>query len=104
MKIKIYQDDAGNSPYLKWLKKLKDRKAQFKIEKRFAQIRLGHLGDFKNLSGGLLELRIHFGPGYRIYCARQGQKLIILLCAGDKSTQKKDIEKARKYWEDYQNG
>jgi putative addiction module killer protein len=104
MNIKIYQDENGNNPYLRWLKKLKDRQAQLKIEKRLAQLRLGHLGDFKNLGSGLLELRVHFGPGYRIYCAKQGQMLIILLCAGDKSTQQKDIDKARKYWENYLNG
>lgn len=62
------------------------------------------MGDFKNLGDGVLEMRIHFGPGYRIYCAQQGQTLIILLCAGDKSSQQKDIDKAKKYWKDYQNG
>lgn len=103
MNVKIYRDKAGNKPFSKWLNKLKDRKTQLKIDKRIAQLRTGHMGDFKHLGDGVLELRIHFGPGYRIYCAKQGQTLIILLCAGDKSSQQKDIDKARKYWKDYQN-
>ncbi len=104
MQIEIYQSAKGQRPFSRWLNRLKDRQAQFKIDKRLAQVRAGNLGDCKGLGGALLELRIHFGPGYRVYCAREGQKLIILLCAGDKSTQKKDIEKARIYWEDYKNG
>jgi putative addiction module killer protein len=104
MKVKIYQNKRGQKPYSNWLKKLKDKKAQQKIDVRIAQLRLGHLGDFKSLGSGLLELRIHFGPGYRIYCGKEGQEIIILLSAGDKSTQQKDINKAHIYWEDYKNG
>jgi putative addiction module killer protein len=101
MQIEIYQNTTGQQPFSRWLKDLKDRKAKLKIQQRLAQVRAGNLGDCKSAGGGILELRVHFGPGYRIYCAREGQKLIILLCAGDKSTQQKDIALARSYWEDF---
>lgn len=58
-------------------------------------------GDCKNLGNGVCELRFRFGSGYRIYFAKEEEKLILLLCAGDKSTQTKDIEKAKQYWTDY---
>lgn len=63
---------------------------------------LGHLGDTKFIGEGLFELRIFFGPGYRLYFGTQGPKIVILLCGGDKSSQKKDIAKAKEYWATYQ--
>lgn len=104
MQIEIYKDSEGKCPFKDWLTGLKDKRAQLKVDKRLSQLELGNMGDFKSLGGGLLELRIHFGPGYRVYCFKEGQKLIILLSGGDKATQQKDIEKARIYLEDYRNG
>ncbi len=75
------------------MRSLKDVRAKARIEIRIARIELGNIGDAKFFSG-VGELRIHYGPGYRIYFARRGQTIILLLCGGDKSTQKKDIEKA----------
>lgn len=60
-----------------------------------------NLGDHKGVGDGVIELRLFFGPGYRLYCGRDGETIIVMLCGGDKSSQDKDIEKAKVYWDDY---
>ncbi len=80
---------------------MKDIKTRAKIDIKIARFRLGNFGDSKSLGQGVYELRIHFGPGYRIYYGLDGQMIVLLLCGGDKSTQKKDIKKAKTFWEDY---
>ena len=82
--------------FAKWLAKLKDRKATARILARVEFIRQGHTGDSKSLGGGLHELRIHIGPGYRVYFTRRAGLVVLLLCGGDKSSQSKDIARARK--------
>ena len=78
-----------------WLDNLKDRRAQEKIAIRLARIEAtGNLGDFKRI-GEIAELRIAYGPGYRLYFAFRGDTLIVLLCGGDKKSQKRDIGRAR---------
>jgi putative addiction module killer protein len=80
----------------KWFDGLRDRDAKLRISKRLARIeRTGDLGDSRALGGGLSELRFDFGPGYRIYFIEDGDIIIILLGGGDKSSQSRDIEKAR---------
>jgi len=78
-----------------WLDNLKDRQAVKRIAQRIARLESGLFGDTKFFDG-IGELRIDYGPGYRVYFVRRGDVLIVLLCGGDKSTQKKDIERARK--------
>jgi putative addiction module killer protein len=82
--------------FAKWLFKLKDRKATAKMLVRIESLRQGNVGDSKSLGSGLHELRIHFGPGYRIYYTRRAGLLILLLCGGDKSSQSKDVAHARR--------
>jgi putative addiction module killer protein len=78
-----------------WLDGLKDRQAVKRIAQRIARLESGLFGDTK-FFGGIGELRVDYGPGYRVYFVRRGDVLIVLLCGGDKSTQKKDIERARR--------
>lgn len=79
----------------KWFTKLRDITAKGKILARLKRAELGNLGDFKLLGAGLFEMRIDFGPGYRVYFTRQGELIILLLLGGDKSTQDRDITSAR---------
>ena len=78
-----------------WLDKLQDSKVRKIIVKRIRTISLGTFGDVHSLDNGLFEARIHNGPGYRLYFVNRGQRIIIMLCGGDKSTQKRDIKTAR---------
>ena len=80
----------------KWLNKLNDNKARFKINTRIRRIAAqNHFGDSKPVGGGIFELRIDYGPGYRVYYAQRGEEIILLLIGGDKSSQQSDIEKAK---------
>lgn len=79
----------------KWQKGLKDTKAKAKIEVRIRRMETGILGDIKPVGEGVSETRIHYGPGYRLYFCQRGEVVIVLLCGGDKSTQSKDIERAK---------
>ena len=81
--------------FIKWLKKLRDDNAKFRIYERIRRLALGNPGDNRFL-GDISELRIDYGPGYRIYFKDTGKEIIILLCGGDKSTQQADIANARK--------
>ena len=79
----------------KWLKKLRDRKAVLAIAARLDRAKLGNFGDVEPVGQGVTEMRIHFGPGYRLYYKIKEAQIIFMLCGGDKSTQKKDIKKAK---------
>lgn len=78
-----------------WLAALKDHKGKARIVARIRSAELGNLGDTKSVGGGVSEMRVHFGPGYRIYYTRRRQQVIFLLIGGEKSTQAKDIQKAK---------
>ena len=86
-----------------WLNRLRDLKAQQRIDARLARVALGNFGDCKTVGNGVLELRIDYGPGYRVYFGRDGSEVVILLSGGDKSTQPKDIATAKDYWADYKS-
>ncbi len=101
--VYIYESLEGQAPFGDWLASLRDWKAKQKIRTRIDRLSLGNLGDFKSVGEGVLELRIDFGPGYRIYVAQEGENIILLLCGGDKSSQNKDIIRAKQYWEDYKS-
>ena len=101
IQIEVYVAQKDKRPFIDWLESLKDKKSRYRIKERLDRVALGNIGDHKYLNNGVYELRIDFGPGYRIYYGKEGKKLILLLCGGDKSSQKKDIKKAITYWEDY---
>jgi putative addiction module killer protein len=81
--------------FASWLEALRDTKAAAKIAQRIVRVSSGLLGDVKPVGEGVSELRVDFGPGYRLYFVQRGKALVILLCGGDKSTQAKDIRKAK---------
>ena len=76
-------------------------KGRHRVQERLDRVALGNLGDHKVVGDGVSELRLQFGAGYRIYYGEDGDKVIFLLCGGDKSSQKKDIKQAIGYWQDY---
>jgi len=80
-----------------WLDALPDRRAQARIAARLRQVEAGSLGDWQPVSGEVSEMRIHYGPGYRLYFVRRGRVLVIMLNAGHKSSQKRDIQRALKF-------
>lgn len=82
--------------FLKWRRKLRDDKARALIAARIGRLAEGFAGDVKAVGGGVMEMRVHYGPGYRIYFVRRGSEVAILLCGGDKSGQARDIETAKK--------
>lgn len=101
--IRNYLTVDGKNIFDEWLDSLRDRRAKAKIRVRLDRVEDGNLGDFKSVGEGVFELRIDYGPGYPIYFGQEGIIIIILLCGGDKSTQKQDIDKAQEYWKDYRS-
>ena len=89
--------------FSKWLHKLKDIKGKVSILRRIERAKGGNFGDYKSIGSDISELRVTTGPGYRIYYTLRGNEFIILLVGGDKSTQAKDIEKAKKIKEELNN-
>lgn len=100
--IEIYETTTGKRPFEIWIKGIKEVHTRAKILTRLDRLRLGNFGDCKTIENGVCELRIHYGPGIRIYYGKIGKKVILLLCGGDKSSQDKDIPKAKEYLQDYQ--
>ena len=100
--VESYATPEGRSPFNEWIRSLKDKKAIARILQRIDRVRLGNFGDCRSVGKGVFELRIHFGPGFRVYFGVANEQLIILLSGGDKSSQKKDIVTAQIYWKEYQ--
>lgn len=105
MKLSVvhYVTATGKVPYQDWLDRLRDKTAKAAIIRRIIRIELGDLSDHKRVGGGVSELRIHVGPGYRVYFGMLGDTVIVLLLAGSKGTQEKDLERAKHYWNDHQD-
>jgi putative addiction module killer protein len=80
--------------FRKWLAKLRDERAITAVTSRLDRLAFGHVGDAEAIGQGVSELRIHYGPGYRVYFQQRGDTIIVLLCGGDKSTQSDDIKRA----------
>jgi putative addiction module killer protein len=99
--IREYLRLDGSCPFRNWLRSLNDINARAKIRVRINRVRLGNFGDCKSVGSGVSEFRIDYGPGYRIYFGRAGEKLVMLLWGGSKKNQEKDIKLAKEYWHDY---
>ena len=102
MEICHYLTASGKDPYQGWLDELKDLRGRVAIQRRIDRIAKGNFGDHRFCREGVWELRIQFGPGYRVYYGREGKTVVVLLCGGSKRTQSADINEAVRYWLDYQ--
>jgi putative addiction module killer protein len=101
IEILHYVNRSGRDVFDHWLTQLADARAQAKIAARINRLAVGNFGDCKSLRQGLFELRIDWGPGYRVYYALLGTVCVLLLCGGDKRKQSSDIERAIEYLKDY---
>ena len=99
-RITQYETADGKVPFAKWFSSL-GAKAAAKVRAATAQMEVGNFGDHRSIGGGVWERRIHFEKGYRMYFAKDGVDLVLLLCGGTKSRQQSDIAEAKRYWKDY---
>jgi len=95
--LRNYVSPEGSEPFQEWLDSLKDATTRARIRRRLDRVELGNFGDHASVGDGVFELRLFFGSGYRIYYAEFDDLIVILLCGGDKSSQKQDIEDAKSY-------
>lgn len=100
--IRHYLTAFGKNLFEDWLDSLRDAKAEGRIAARIARLTAGNFGDCKPVGDGVWELRIDWGPGYRVYYAMSTRTCVLLLCGGDKRRQSADISRAIEYWNDYQ--
>jgi len=100
--VRQYLTRDGKTVFAEWFENLRDRKAQIAIDRRLIRISSGNFGDHKFCQSGVWELRIDVGPGYRVYYAVEGEKIVLLLAGGDKKTQSADIDRACNRWRDWQ--
>lgn len=96
-KVEVFKLENGKTPLQEWLNSLKDKQIKARILERIKRLPLGNFGDYKKLDFELSELRLKFGSGYRIYFSEIDNVLVLLICGGDKSSQSKDIKKAKEY-------
>jgi putative addiction module killer protein len=101
IEVRHYVSPAGIDVFDEWLSELADRRAQAKIAARINRLAAGNFGDCKPLREGVCELRIDWGPGYRVYYAMAGRVCVLLLCGGDKRKQSADIARAIDYFKDF---
>ena len=101
--IRYYVAASGEEPFAEWFAEL-EAAASAKISRALVRLEQGNLSNVKSVREGVLEYRIDFGPGYRIYFGRDGETIIILLTGGTKKRQQRDIDAAHAYWRDYKQG
>jgi putative addiction module killer protein len=101
VELRRYQTASGRDVFGEWLADLQDTRTKAKILARVDRLSLGNFGDCKSLRGGIFELRIDWGSGYRVYYAMIGRACVLLICGGDKRKQSADIRRAVEYLKDY---
>jgi putative addiction module killer protein len=99
--IVAFRAKDGRVPFEDWLDDLGDKRAVARVLARLARVRQGNPGDCKTVGEGVSELRVDYGPGYRVYFGQRGQTVVVLLCGGDKRTQDRDIRLAKQYWHEF---
>lgn len=97
-----YLKEDETSPFAEWFDEI-ETNAALRVRRAIAKIELGNLGDSKSVGSGVIEYRLTYGPGYRIYYGRDGDAIIVLLAGGTKKRQQNDIETAQEYWADYKS-
>lgn len=100
--IVIYSDAKGREPLSDWLESLKNKKARAAVMVRIGRMAHGNFGDHASVGDGVHELRIHLGPGYRVYFGTGDEGNVILICGGNKRSQRRDVEKAKRILREYQ--
>ena len=98
--IRIYEDEEGRAPFSEWMDR-QEAPLYGRVMARLERVELGNLGDHRGVGDGVFELKIDFGPGYRVYFGLDGSELVVLLIGGTKKTQRRDIETAKQYWRNY---
>ena len=99
--IEIFHTQDRREPFTEWLRSLRDQKTRGRIRKRLERLEGGNFGDCCSVADGVFELRIHIGAGYRVYFGEVDRTIVLLLCGGDKSSQTRDIARAKTYWRAY---
>ena len=99
--INFYETLNGHKPFTRWFLSIRDERSRERIQACLTSVRAGNFGDRNFVGDGVWELRLDFGPGYRIYYGEVDHTIVLLLCGGDKSSQRRDIERAKNYWKEY---
>jgi putative addiction module killer protein len=102
LEVRHYVSTAGKDAFQAWFDAMRDRQAQARVQARIDRLERGLFGDVEPCGEGVWELRIDWGPGYRVYYARSREQIVLLLLGGDKRKQSADIKQAKEYWHDYQ--
>ena len=97
----VFRTATNKEPFTDWLNSLRDAQNRRRILRRLVRLESGNFGDCKPVSGGISELRFFFGPGYRVYFGQDGDTIVVLLCGGDKDSQRRDVRQAQIYWKEY---
>lgn len=98
--IRIYETEEGRAPFGEWMDR-QEAPVHGRVMDRLERVELGNLGYHRGVGDGVFELKIDFGPGYRVYFGMDGNELVVLLIGGSKKTQRQDIETAKQYWRNY---
>ena len=99
--LEVYQTQNGKEPFTEWLASIRDQRTRTRIRDRLERLEIENFADCGAVGGGVFEMRLHFGAGYRIYFGEVNNTIVLLLCGGDKSSQARDIERAKTYWLEY---
>lgn len=103
IEIEFYVTASGRNPFDDWFESILEVHTKSKILSRLGRLKLGNFGDCKSIGDEISELRIHYGPGIRIYYSKIGNKVILLLCGGNKGSQSRDINRAKEYLKEYRS-
>ena len=99
--LQFHRTQNGREPFTEWFESIRDQKTRTRIRGRLDRLESGNFGDCQSVGNGVFELRLYFGQGYRIYFGEVDRTIVLLLCGGDKSSQTRDLARAKTYWRGY---